>query len=458
VEGGAGAATYRAPTDAQSREETWRQSMFWKKLPYAVLAGLLVIHLLAHIDRNMLLGFSPQIIADIGLSNAQYGFLVGAVWVLSFGVMALFMGSLADRFSRPRVMAVGVLIWSVCTWASGHAHSFHEMALARFFVASGEAALVPAAVGLLAEMFRGKRLSTAMGLFYMGIPLGVGCSFLIAGTIGASHGWRMTFNTLGGIGVVTAVLLSLLKDDRGDAAPQERGAPFLQQLAQVVAALRACPALCLIIAGFVLVHMIFAGLSFTQLWLVKERGMEAAGIATRIGLLQITFGTLGSVVGGVLDDRLSRRLSGSHATLMLWLVIICAGPMIGYRFASPGSPVFYIGMCAGFFLPLALYGPVNAATVNMVPAKMRSTVTGFTMLSINVIAIAIGNFVSGWAVDYFSSHGLPSPLTHVLLATDMIAICSALLFAYAARTIRKGSFGIEPTETINHLEAQCPRH
>ncbi|MGN5480777.1 MFS transporter [Cupriavidus basilensis] len=142
----------------------------------------MTIHLLAHIDRNMLLGFSPQIIKDLAINNAQYGFLAGAVWVLSFGVMAMIMGALADRFSRTRIIAAGILIWSVCTWASGHAQSFEQMAIARFFVASGEAALVPAAVSLLAELFPEKRRGTAMGLFFMGIPLGIGCSFLLAGT------------------------------------------------------------------------------------------------------------------------------------------------------------------------------------------------------------------------------------------------------------------------------------
>jgi len=54
--------------------------------------------------------------------------------------------------------------------------------------------------------------------------------------------------------------------------------------------------------------MVFAGLSFAQLWLVRERGFDAAGIARQIGGLQIVFGVLGSVVGGVLSDRLARRL------------------------------------------------------------------------------------------------------------------------------------------------------
>ncbi|SAL64460.1 MFS transporter [Caballeronia humi] len=407
--------------------------MFWKKSPSAVLASLLAIHLLAHIDRNMLLGFSPQIIGDLGLSNAQYGFLVGAVWVLSFGIMAMFMGTLADRFSRTRVIAAGVLIWSVCTWASGHAHSFEQMVVARFFVASGEAALVPAAVALLAELFSEKRRGTAMGLFFMGIPLGIGCSFLLAGTVGSTHGWRTTFDALGIIGIGIALSLMLLKEDRSQLAPQERCAAFLPQVLATLRLVGGNRALRSTIIGFVLAHLVFASLSFTQLWLVNERGMNAAGIATRIGALQLLFGTLGAVVGGVMGDRLAGKLPGGQAKFMFLLVATCAPLMIVCRFVAPDSPLFYMGMCAGFFLPLALYGPANTAIMSMTPQSMRSTISGFTMLCINVFAIAIGNLVVGMAVDYLHESGITAPLTGVLLATDAVAITSALFFALAAR-------------------------
>ncbi len=113
----------------------------------------------------------------------------------------MFMGSLADRFSRTRVIAAGVAIWSVCTCASGYAHSFEQMVVARFFVASGEAALVPAAAALLTELFSERRRGMAMGIFFMGIPIGIGCSFLLAGSFGAAHGWRGTFYALGLIGI-----------------------------------------------------------------------------------------------------------------------------------------------------------------------------------------------------------------------------------------------------------------
>jgi predicted MFS family arabinose efflux permease len=340
----------------------------------------------------MLLGFSPQIIADLGISNAQYGFLVGAVWVMSFGVMAL----------------------------------------ARFFVARGDAALVPAAVSLLTELFPEKKRGTVMGVFFMEIPMGIGVGFLLAGTFGATHGWRSTFYTLGVVGIAIALLLAFLKDDRSNAPAHERGAPFVQQVRTVLGLMRQRTALLFLVVGFVLIHVLFASLSFTQLWLVQERGMDAASIASRIGALQLLFGALGAVVGGVVGDRLARRIPGGHAGVIVLFIALCAVPMIAYRFVAPGSWLFYRGMCAGFFLPLGSYGPANAAIMGMVPPQTRSTVSGFTMLCINILAIAIANLVAGRAVDVLIAQGVSSPLTHVVLATDVIGIGSIFFFALAA--------------------------
>ena len=271
-----------------------------------MLIALLVIHVIAHIDRNMLLGFSPQITKDLAISNAQYGFLAGAVWVLSFGFMAVFLGSLADRFSRTKVMAAGILIWSVCTAASGAAQSFEQMVAARFFVACGEAALVPAAVSLLVEIFKARRAGTAVGVFFMGIPLGIGLAFMLAGTVGASQGWRGTFYALGVVGVVIGAADAAAEGRaRRRRRRPGRGAPFFQQMRHVLALAARQSSVMMTIVGFVLVHMVFVGVAFAQLWLVRERGFDASA-SRRRSALRIVFGVLGSVVGGVLSDRLAR--------------------------------------------------------------------------------------------------------------------------------------------------------
>ncbi|MDT8989332.1 MFS transporter [Curvibacter sp. APW13] len=400
----------------------------WKDRPGAILIGLLFMHVLAHIDRNMLLGFSPQITGELSLSNAQYGFLTGAVWVLSYGFMATFMGSLADRFSRTKVIAAGVLIWSVCTAASGFAQDFGQMVVARFLVASGEAALVPAAVSLIAEVFSAQRRSSAVGVFFVGIPLGIGLAFVIAGSLGVTWGWRMTFMALGVAGVGLTFPLLLLKDDRGNLAAAERGAPFFQQLRAVHGVMKECKPLRQTVVGFVLVHFAFAGLSFVQLWLVRERGFDAAQIAKQMGGLQIVFGTLGAILGGIASDRLFKRFKGGHATVVTLLVLFLAPLMLTYRFAAPGSALFYVGMCAGFFLPLAVYGPCLTLFQTLAPASMRSTVVGVVMLLLNVVAIAIGNLAVGAISDRLTKAGSTQGLSTVLIATDVLVALSLWFF------------------------------
>ena len=408
--------------------------MNWKGKPTAVLVGLLLIHVLAHIDRHMLSGFGPQITQELALNNKQFGFLTGAVWVLSFGFMAIFMGSLADRFSRTRVMAFGVLVWSACTAASGYAQGFEQMVLARFFVATGEAALVPAAISLLAEIFPAQRRSTAVGVFFIGIPMGIGLAFVVAGSLGAAMGWRSTFTLLGMVGVVATLPLLLLKDERAGHAQHESGAPFRQQFGLVMAALRASRALRQTIVGFVLIHFAFAGLAFVQLWLVRERGFDGATIARQMGSLQILFGTLGAVLGGVASDRLSQRFKGGHASVLALMVLLFAPFMLLYRFATPGTPLFFIGMCAGFMLPLATYGPANALIQALTPPSMRSTITGATMMLINVFAIAIGNVAVGAVSDRLAASGSASGLGTALIGTDVLVALSLWFFWRAARS------------------------
>jgi predicted MFS family arabinose efflux permease len=324
------------------------------------------------------------------------------------------------------------------------------MVAARFLVASGEAALVPAAVSLLIELFKPARGGTAVGVFFMGIPLGIGLAFALAGTLGASAGWRHTFTMLGVAGVAIALPLLWLRDRRDAHEQSARGAPFAKQMRNVLGSLRASPTVLHTMVGFVLVHMVFAGLAFAQLWLVRERGLDAAAISRQIGMLQIAFGILGALVGGVLSDGLAKRVRGGHAGFVVLLIAICGPLMVAYRFAEPGTVLFYAGMCAGFFLPLATYGPSLAVIQGLTPASMRSTVTGFTMLLINVFAIAIGNLVVGGVSDRLSAAGSTHALTTVLLATDLLAIAGAVFFGLAARGPRVAS---APKGAIVHRES-----
>jgi MFS family permease len=422
--------------------------MFWKKSPCAVLATLMVIHLLAQVDRNILLGFAPQITGELAINNAQYGFLVGAVWVLSYGVMAVFLGALADRHSRPRVIGAGMLVWSVCTVASGYVQNFEQMVAARFLVATGEAALVPAATALLMELFSEKRRGTAVGLFYLGIPLGIGCSFLLAGTLGAAHGWRTTFHFLGIAGVIIGLPLMLMNDKRSTCMVQERGEPLAAQMAAVFGELRSNSVVRYTVTGFVLAHLAYPGISFAQLWMTREKGLDPASIAMTLGAMQIVFGSLGALAGGILSDRLAPRFKGGHGSVLALLMLVCAPFMIAYRLVPVDSPLFHVGMAVGIFMLMSLYGSATTAIQGAVPVRMRSTVMGFSMLLLNLFSVALGTFVVGWISDALTAAGVDTPLTHVLLVSDILALVLGGVFFYVAARIKRASACAMPTMGI----------
>lgn len=406
--------------------------MMLTRYPRLVLTVLLFINIIAYVDRSMLLGFSPQITQDLGLSNTQFGFLSGAAWVFSYSIMVLVFGTLADRFSRTAIIAGGMLMWSFCTAASGLASGFGEMLAARFLVAAGEAALVPSATAILADLFDERRRSTANGLFFMGIPLGIGLAYVLSGTVGAGMGWRGTFLVLGGLGVTMALGVALVRDagPRGHAG---RGENFLPQLGAVLRCVRRQPALMLVMAGFVVVHLVLAESTFLQLWLVRERGAVEAHIARQIGLLQIVFGCVGAAGGGFAADRLAR---GSRARLALFpalSTLVCVPLMLASRVVAADSALLYLGLAASAFLPFSVYGSVLSLIQGSVPAHLRASIVGFTMMCLNVVAMALGTVLLGYVSDQLAAAGVAQPLTKVLMGTDVALGLAALCFGLAAR-------------------------
>jgi 4-hydroxy-3-methylbut-2-en-1-yl diphosphate synthase IspG/GcpE len=95
--------------------------------------------------------------------------------------------------------------------------------------------------------------------------------------------------------------------------------------------------------------------------------------------------------------------------------------------------VFFIGLCAGFFLLLATYGPALALLQVFAPRHMWATATGLTMLGINVFAIAIGNLAAGAVSDQLRASGAGAPLTKVMLGLYVLVGLSLPFFWRVSR-------------------------
>jgi MFS family permease len=401
---------------------------------WGLLALLTVINVLNFVDRQLLASFANFIKPELQLTDTQFGLLTGLFFIIFYAAAGLFMGVLADRMHRGRLIAVAIALWSVLTAASGAARGFASMALPRALIGVGESALTPAAASLLADRFRPGQLGLAAGIYYLGVPIGSGASLLVAGYLGPTIGWRNCFYLLGGLGLVFAAAMLLVRDPRGvQVHVHAHGPGWRGQMRQLIAAMRQSPALCAILAGGVALHVSVGAAAFDQLWFVEERGFERAEVAKLTGYITVIGGIAGSLFGGFAGDWWYRNRRSGRAMLLFWMFLLLAPFTLLFRIVPADSPLLIVGIFVGIFLLCAFYGPWISTVQELAPPSARATVVAFNILCVNAIGLGIGITGTGWLIDLFRTAGDPQPYSHAALIMSLVGTLAIPAFFLAGR-------------------------
>lgn len=401
---------------------------------YGLLVLLTLMNVLNFVDRQLLSSFANFIVPDLALTNTEFGLLTGLVFIAFYAVAGMFMGALADMIHRPRLIAIAMFGWSALTAASGLARNFLTLAIPRVFIGVGESALTPTAMSLLADRFPPARLGFATGFYYMGVPIGVGISLLVAGFLGPAIGWRNCFFLLGALGVLFSLVVLRIPETRNKVASAAHGGPRPRELIGVFAkALAASPALQLTILAGVCVHFVLGAAAFDQLWLVRERGFERAEIAIISGLIACVAGVAGNLFGGMASDRWVAATGQSRPMFMVWLLLALLPINLTFRLVNPGSPVFWGCMVVAYFQLGAFYGPTFSAVQELCPPQVRSTVVAFYLMSLNVVGLGLGITGSGIMVDALIAQGTPQPYSWTLFAFTCLSALAIPCYFAAAR-------------------------
>src|SRR5262245_36629779 len=193
------------------------------------LAVLVAVYFLNWVDRHILSILAERIRADLGIEDADLGFLYGTAFAVFYSVCGIPLARLADATDRRRLMALCLLLWSAATCLSAFAGSFGGLAAARVLVGLGEAGAAPAAYSLLADWFPRAQRATALAIYNAGIYLGIGAASLAGGLVVARwdegfahgaplglHGWQAAFLLAGLPGLLlAAAVLALREPPRG---------------------------------------------------------------------------------------------------------------------------------------------------------------------------------------------------------------------------------------------------
>ena len=411
---------------------------------YRLLFFLTLLNLLNFVDRQLIASFSNFIVPDLGLTNAQFGFLTTLPFIVFYSIAGLFMGVLADMVNRPRLIAFGVVLWSVFTALTGAAKGFVTMALPRMFIGIGESILTPTSMSLLSDSFPAKKMGFAAGFYYMGVPIGVGVSLLIAGYLGESLGWRKCFYLLGAIGLVLGLCTLLFKDrprkhlQNNEVKPQTLSKESTAEIIKtLIKALSVSSALRFTILGGIFYHIALGASVFEQLWLVEERGFDRSNIAQIVGWIGVFAGLAGNLIGGILSDWWQENTDQGRPMFLFWLALLTLPISVYYRFVEPGSIIFWIGIIIGYFQLGCFFGPTFSTVQELVPENIKATVVSFYILTLNLIGLTIGSFVGGILADKLMTANYQEPYTLMLVVFSIISIVTIPCYFLAWKRYKK---------------------
>ena len=172
-----------------------------------ILVVLVVVYTLNFVDRQILSILLELIKNGMGLSDSAMGFLTGFGFALFYATLGIPIALWADRSNRRNLIALALAIWSAMTALSGIVQNFWQLAIARIGVGIGESGCSPPSHSMIADLYSQETRATALGVYALGIPLGVLFGFIIGGWINQYFGWRMAFFVVGLPGLLLALLV-----------------------------------------------------------------------------------------------------------------------------------------------------------------------------------------------------------------------------------------------------------
>lgn len=438
----------------------------WWLVALLALAGVMSM-----IDRIILNVVVDPVRADLGLSDVQIGLLQGLAFGLFYATVGLPLGLTADRYARRWVVIAGISVWSLATVASGYAHSFGELFAARLLVGLGEAALSPAAISIIADLFPPGERGRPVGIFLMGQAaangFGISLTSWIADAAAAGRfaglplldglaAWRSVFVICGLLGfVVVAGLLATREPLR--RAPRRPGG-LLDQARSSLAYLSEHRAIFVpLYLGFAVLFLAAYGAAAWQpTMLMRAFGASRADLGAILGPLTLVFSVAGPLAGGLLVDRAMRR-GDNLARLSI--------PVFAPLFVIPSAfavlaPDANLAMLLVASTPAAVAATgttMLALLQSMVPADMRGFAVALTGL-VNTLIGAVGGplLVSLLTERVFGDLRLVGWSIAAVVVPSLLA--ASLLYAAARRAVRaRVAAGTAPPTLLLELGAGAGR-
>jgi len=400
---------------------------------YQVLAFLCVSAAIAYIQRAALSVPAAEIAGDLRFADlARDMGWIQSVWYLSYGLMQIPSGWIADRLGSRRALAIFSIVWSLATLLSAFATDFVSLLLTWALMGASQAGAFPCAAKAIGSIFPESERARATGLLASGMTIGGAiaplctASFLEALTpltdVVATERWRLLLAAYAIPGVVWSIaflgLISRRKLPATESTNQVRTPVDWSRMVRSLPLALLCGQQFFRAAGMVFFMTWFP----TFLQKTRDVTLLGSGVLTTVAGVG---GVLGSLTGGYFSDWLLKRTGNMRLSRQGIAVagMGCCSLLILSSFfvRDVNSSIALIAL--GAFC--ATFGGVSGYTVAISFGGRHVATVFSTMNMFGNLGAALFPITAGWLVAQTGNWNLILFLFAGLMAID--ALCWALL-------------------------------
>lgn len=159
------------------------------------------------LDRMSPLYLAPYFAPEFHLGSAQIGTLA-SVLAITWAASTFFFGALSDRVGRKLVLVPAVFVFSILSWVTGLAHSFHQLLWIRALMGLAEGPTWSIMTALIEESSSPQRRGRNIGFVVSAAALvGLAAAPILTTQVASRWGWRSAFFVAGVPGLIAGLLI-----------------------------------------------------------------------------------------------------------------------------------------------------------------------------------------------------------------------------------------------------------
>ena len=375
------------------------------KQSWTIFWLLFLLYMFDYMDRMVIVSLFPFLKQDMGLTDAQCGLLVSAVyWAIL--IFSLPFSVLIDRWSRRKTIAIMAFMWSAATAACGFTKSFSQLFATRAMIGIGEAGFAPGGTAMISAVFPENKRAAVMGIWNASIPLGSALGIALGAVIAEHFGWRYAFWMVALPGIIVGLIFYRIKDYktvnliRTEAASDAKNISRKMQIKDIFFQFTKTRSL-------VLTYLAFAACLFvtTSLmsWLptyfhrVEDLSMSQAGIKSGIVMM---LAIVGAPLGGYLADKWrTRRANARMVFCAISSLVSSVIFFVAFSFLS-GTPQYVLMLFGG--IAIVAFVPAGAAvTQDVVHPGLRAISYSICVVVQHILGSSTGPIVIGAISDAY---------------------------------------------------------